>query len=91
MSSTRVDIKSAVPCLMYAIFFFLADSISLSGVSTGTELGVRFSGDGSLANVGITQSSISEYSPELNSHLEGCLATEASMVVLDTLELIVQV
>ena len=71
--------------------FFSADSISLSGVSTGTELEVRFSGDGSLANVGITQSSISEYSPELNSHLEGCLATEASMVVLDTLELIVQV
>ena len=73
------------------IVSFLADSISLSGVSTGTELGVRFSGDGSIANVGIAQSSISEYSPELNFHLEGCLATEASMVVLDTLELIVQV
>ena len=27
---------------------------------------------------------------ELNAHLEGNLATEASMVVLDTLELIVQ-
>ena len=52
---------------------------------------MRVSGDGSIANVGIAQSSINEYSPELNFHLEGCLATEASMVVLDTLELIVQV
>ena len=52
---------------------------------------MRVSGDGSMANVGIAQSSINEYSPELNFHLEGCLATEASMVVLDTLELIVQV
>ena len=72
-------------------FYLSADSISLSGVSTGAELGMRVSGDGSIANVGIAQSSINEYSPELNLHLEGCLATEASMVVLDTLELIVQV
>ena len=52
---------------------------------------MRVSGDGSIANVGIAQNSINEFSPELNFHLEGCLATEASMVVLDTLELIVQV
>ena len=35
--------------------------------------------------------SMNEDSSEMNSHLEGCLATESSMIVLDTLELIVQV
>ena len=40
-----------------------------------------------LADVGNT----SECSPEMNAHLEGSLSTEASMIVLDTLELIVQV
>jgi hypothetical protein len=65
-----------------------ADSISLSGVST--DLAMRNLGDGSTGGAMIP-SGISEYSPEMNAHLEGCLATEASMVVLDTLELIVQV
>lgn len=51
---------------------------------------MRNLGDTSAGGV-VIPSGISEYSPEMNSHLEGCLATEASMVVLDTLELIVQV
>ena len=55
-----------------------------------TDLGMRNLGDGSIGGAMIP-SGISECSPEMNAHLEGCLATEASMVVLDTLELIVQV
>ena len=55
-----------------------------------SDLGTRNLGDGSIGGAMIT-SGIGECSPEMNAHLEGCLATEASMVVLDTLELIVQV
>ena len=51
---------------------------------------MRNLGDGSVGGAMIP-SGISEYSPEMNAHLEGCLSTEASMIVLDTLELIVQV
>ena len=40
---------------------------------------------------GLGASGANEYSTEMNAHLEGSLATEASMIVLDTLELIVQV
>jgi len=65
-----------------------ADSISLSGVST--DLAMRNLGDGSIGGAMIP-SGIIEYSPEMNAHLEGCFSTEASMVVLDTLESIVQV
>ena len=49
---------------------------------------MREFGDG-IGGLGI--SGANEYSTEMNAHLEGSLATEASMIVLDTLELIVQV
>ena len=54
-----------------------------------TDLGSRFIGDGSCGGMGLV--SMNEGSSETSSHLEGCLATESSMIVLDTLELIVQV
>ena len=54
-----------------------------------TDLGSRFIGDGSCGGMGL--GTMNEGSSEMNSHLEGCLATESSMIVLDTLELIVQV
>ncbi len=54
-------------------------------------MGMRLLGDGSIGNGGMMPSGANECSPEMNAHLEGCLATEASMVVLDTLELIVHV
>ena len=46
---------------------------------------------GGAGDSGITINRLSEDEMELNAHLEGNLATEASMIVLDTLELIVQV
>ena len=67
----------------------LADSISLSGVST--DLGTRTLCEGSITNGPVGASGLTDCSTQLNAHLEGCLATEASMIVLDTLELIVQV
>ena len=56
------------------------DSLSLSGFDVG---GVGASTGGTAGRY------ISE--TEMDAHLEGNLATEASMLVLDTLELIVQV
>lgn len=56
------------------------DSLSLSGFDVG---GIGASTGGTAGRY------ISE--TEMDAHLEGNLATEASMLVLDTLELIVQV
>ena len=47
--------------------------------------------DGCVGEGAFGSSSASVLSPEMNAHLEGCLSTEAGMIVLDTLELIVQV
>ena len=52
---------------------------------------MRGIGDGHVGNGVIAPSGANECSSEMNAHLEGSLATEASMIVLDTLELIVQV
>ena len=52
---------------------------------------MRVLGDGPMGNGVTGPSGANECSPEMNAHLEGSLATEASMIVLDTLELIVQV
>ena len=60
------------------------DSLSLGGDSTVS--GGRGTSD---CSSGGTLTRISD--PESDSHIEGILSTEASMVVLDTLELIVQV
>ena len=62
------------------------DSLSLGGDSTISSSGGRGTSD---SGGGGTLTRISD--PETDSHLEGILSTEASMVVLDTLELIVQV
>ena len=60
------------------------DSLSLGGDSTIS--GGRGASD---SGSGGTLTRISD--PETDSHVEGILSTEASMIVLDTLELIVQV
>ena len=63
------------------------DSLSLGGDSTVS--GVSRGGTIDSVGGGGTLTRISD--PETDSHIEGILSTEASMVVLDTLELIVQV
>ena len=80
------DVKFLIFVIIHSLFYVIADSVSLSGA--GNELAMREFGD-AISGLGI--SGANECSPEMNAHLEGSLATEASMIVLDTLELIVQV
>ena len=66
----------------------LSDSLSLGGESTVS--GGRGQGDAG-AGAGAGGGTLTRPSdPESDSHIEGILSNEASMVVLDTLELIVQ-